>query len=80
MNKLPHKCTIPHIVSSMMLTMLLGMPAIMTYRNLPEGATFMQPWLDAIAQTVPSAFLMAIVAGTLTRLFVTKVLVEAKID
>jgi len=24
--------------------MLLGLPAIMTYRNLPEGAPFLEPW------------------------------------
>lgn len=79
MKKLPQKFTIPLMMLFMMPTMLLGLPAILTYRNLPEGAPFLESWLTAVGQTVPLALALVVVAGTLIRLLVTKVLVEAKI-
>ncbi len=76
MKKLPHKFKFPLIASIMMPTMLLGMPAIMTYRNLSEGEPLLELWLTTVEQTVPPALLMAVVVGSLARFFVTKVLVE----
>lgn len=78
MKKLPHKFKFPLMALFMMPTMLLGLPAIMTYRNLPEGAPFLEIWLNAVGQTVPPALLMVVVVGGLTRLLVTKVLIEPK--
>lgn len=66
------------MMAIMMPIMLLGLPAIMTYRNLPEDTPFIDAWLTDLGQTIPSALVLVIVAGTLTRLLVTKVLVEPK--
>lgn len=78
MKKLPRKFQVPLIISIMMPTMLLGLPALMLYTNLPAGTALFEPWLDAVSKTIPLALPMAITAGTLARLFVSKVLIEAE--
>jgi len=76
MKKLSPKYKVPLTMLIMMPTMMLGMPAIMIYRNLPDGASFIDPWLTAVAQIVPSALLMIVVVGGLANLLVTKILIE----
>jgi len=61
----------------MMPTMLLGMPAIMTLRTLPEGAVFLEAWLQNVANTVPMALLMVLVVGGSVRFIVTRFLIQA---
>ena len=78
MKKLPHKFQIPMMLLIMMPTMLPGIPATMTYRNLPQGTPFLEPWLNAVGQTVPLALLMVVVVGSLAKLLISKLLVEPK--
>jgi hypothetical protein len=80
MKKLPSKFRMPLMGMIMAPTMLMGLPAIMLWRNLPEGAPFIEPWLNAMGQTVPYALVMAITVGSLANLLITKVLIEPKIE
>lgn len=76
MKKLPHKFKIPLIMLIMMPTMLMGLPAIMTYRTMPQGADFVELWLNNVWQTVPPALLMVIMVGSITRFVVSNFLVQ----
>lgn len=76
MKKLPRRFQYPLMASMILPIMLLGMPAIMTYQNLPDNASFMNAWMGTVGQIVPPALaLMAFVAPSV-RLFVTRVLLE----
>lgn len=76
LKKLPHRFRIPLMASVMMPTMLLGLPAILTYRNLPAGAPFTEHWLEAVGQTVPLALLLAVGVGSLAHFVITNLLLE----
>ena len=76
MKKLPPKFRIPLMASIMMPTMLLGLPAILTYRNLPAGAPFTEHWLEAVGQTVPLALLLAVGVGSLAHFVISGLLHE----
>lgn len=76
MNKFPRKFQYPLMVSMVLPTMLLGMPAIMVAKNLPQHVSFLNAWLEAVGLIVPSALLLLAVVAPTVRLFVTKVLLE----
>lgn len=76
MRKFPRKFQYPLMIAMVLPTMLLGMPAIIAYQNLPEGASLLSAWLSAVGQVVPSALLLLAVVAPTVRLFVTKVLLE----
>ena len=78
MKKLPHKYKFPLTASFVMPSMLLGMPAISTWRNLDEEALFLEQWLNAVGQTVPLALALMLTVATIARLIVSRFLVEAK--
>jgi hypothetical protein len=78
MNKIPKKFKIPLMMSIMLPTMILGLPAIMTYRLLPDGADFLSNWINAVGQSAPLALGMALSVGFLANLFITKVLLESE--
>lgn len=78
MKKFPRKFQYPLMMSMVLPTMLLGMPAIMAYRSLVEGTSFLSTWMDMVGQVVPSALLLLAVVAPTVRLFVTKVLLEPK--
>lgn len=58
--------------------MLLGMPAISTWRNLDKEAQFFEQWLITVSQTVPLALALMFAVATIARLIVSKFLVEPK--
>lgn len=64
------------MVSMVLPSMLLGMPAIMVAKSLPQDASFLNAWLEAIGLIVPSALLLLAVVAPTVRLFVNKVLLE----
>ena len=64
------------MVSIVLPTMLLSMPAIMVAKNLPENGVFFDAWLNAVLQIVPPALLLLAIVAPTVRLFVTKVLLE----
>ncbi|MBC7003172.1 DUF2798 domain-containing protein [Photobacterium sp. BZF1] len=76
MKKFPRKFQYPLMVSMVLPTMLLSMPAIMVAKSLPEGGVFFDAWLYALGQMLPSALILLAVVAPTVRLFVTKVLLE----
>jgi len=80
MNKIPRKFKIPLMMLIMLPTMILGLPAIMTYRLMPEGADFLATWSNAVAQSAPLALILALSVGFCANLFITKVLLEPEND
>ncbi|MCK8083677.1 DUF2798 domain-containing protein [Vibrio sp. 1CM24A] len=76
MKKFPRKFQYPLMVSMVLPTMLLSMPAIMVYKNLPNGMSFFDAWVAALGQMLPSALMLLAVVAPTVRLFVTKVLLE----
>ena len=76
MKKFPRKFQYPLMVSMVLPTMLMGMPAIMAYKTLPEGGDFFAAWCESLATMLPSALLLLAVVAPSVRLFVTKVLLE----
>ena len=76
MKKFPRKFQLPLMISMMLPTMLLGLPAIMTFRSLPAGADFLGSWFHAVTQTAPFALVLVAIAAPTIRLFVNKVLLE----
>ncbi|MGQ7269978.1 hypothetical protein [Marinobacter sp. V034] len=76
MKKFPRKFQYPLMASLVLPTMLLGMSAIMTYQNLPEGASFLNAWMNMVGQVVPPALLLLAVIAPSVRLFVSRVLLE----
>ena len=76
MKKFPRKFQYPLMVSMVLPTMLLSMPAIMAAKNLPEGGVFFDAWMNAIGQMLPSALLLLAIVAPTVRIFVTKVLLE----
>ncbi|GGP57765.1 DUF2798 domain-containing protein [Shewanella saliphila] len=76
MKKLNIKYKYPLMVSMVLPTMLLSMPAIIVYKNLPIGGSFLSLWLETIAQVVPTALILLVIVAPTVRLFVTKVLIE----
>ncbi|WP_375749170.1 DUF2798 domain-containing protein [Vibrio sp. HN007] len=76
MKKFPRKLQYPLMVSMVLPTMLLGMPAIMAFKNLPQDMSFINAWLNAVGQVVPYALMLLAVVAPTVRLFVTKVLLE----
>ncbi|GEA61532.1 DUF2798 domain-containing protein [Vibrio comitans] len=76
MKKFDRKFQYPLMASMVLPTMLLGMTAIMAFRNLPNGVDFFAAWGVAIVQVVPSALLLLAVVAPLVRLFVTKALLK----
>jgi hypothetical protein len=77
MKKLPYKYKYPLMISIVMPTMMLGLPALMTYYNLVEGALFVEQWMYTMGQVVPSALLMLLAIAGTVRLVVTKFLLES---
>lgn len=76
MKKFSRKFQYPLMVSMVLPTMLLGMPAIMAYQSLPEGASLLDAWMEMVGNIVPSALLLLAVVAPTVRLFVTRVLLE----
>ena len=76
MKKFPRKFQYPLMVSMVLPTMLLSMPAIMAAKNLPEDGVFFEAWINALGQMVPSALLLLAIVAPTVRIFVTKVLLE----
>ncbi|MEH6451826.1 MAG: DUF2798 domain-containing protein [Psychromonas sp.] len=76
MKKLPRKYLYPLMLSMVLPSMLMGMPAIMVYQTLPEGAAFFGAWKSAASQVIPSALLLLAVVAPTVRLFVSKILIE----
>ncbi|GAL17596.1 MULTISPECIES: DUF2798 domain-containing protein [Vibrio] len=76
MKKFPRKFQYPLMVSMVLPTMLLGMPAIMVAKNLPNGASFLDAWMNAAGQMLPSALLLLAIVAPTVRLLVTKILLE----
>ncbi len=83
MKKFPRKFQYPLMVSMVLPTMLLSMPAIMVAKALPENGVFTDAffgaWLSAVSQMVPSALLVLALVAPTVRLFVTKVLLEPEV-
>ncbi|SHG79320.1 hypothetical protein [Ferrimonas marina] len=76
MKKFPRQFQYPLMVSMVLPTMLMGMPAIMAYKSLPEGGDFLAAWGSNLASMLPSTLLLLAVVAPTVRLFVTKVLLE----
>lgn len=76
MKKFSRKYQYPLMVSMVLPSMLLGMPAIMAYRNLPADGVFIDHWLAMLSQVVPAALMLLAVVAPSVRLFVSKVLLE----
>ncbi|PSW15794.1 DUF2798 domain-containing protein [Photobacterium rosenbergii] len=76
MKKFPRKYQYPLMMSMVLPTMLLSMPAIMAYKTLPEGMSFYEAWLAAVGQMLPSALMLLAVVAPTVRIFVSKVLLE----
>lgn len=76
MKRFPRKFQYPLMVSMVLPTMLLSMPAIIVAKTHPDNGAFFDAWLDAVHQIVPSALLLLFFVAPLVRLFVTKVLIE----
>ncbi|MFI3275611.1 MAG: DUF2798 domain-containing protein [Vibrio sp.] len=68
------------MISMVLPTMLLSLPAIVAAKNLPQDDVFdawiFAAWMTAIGQMLPSALLVFAVVAPIVRLFVTKVLLE----
>jgi len=83
MKKFSRKFQYPLMVSMVLPTMLLSMPAIMVAKTLPENGVFsgafLEAWLNAVSQLVPSALLVLALVAPTVRLFVTKVLLEPEV-
>ncbi|MGR5093912.1 DUF2798 domain-containing protein [Vibrio maritimus] len=79
MKKFPRKFQYPLMVSMVLPTMLLGMPAIMVAKNLPNGASFLGAWMNAAGQMLPSALLLLAIVAPTVRLLVTKILLEPEV-
>ncbi|WP_394242295.1 DUF2798 domain-containing protein [Vibrio astriarenae] len=79
MKKLPRKFQYPLMVSMVLPTMLLSMPAIMVTKTLPADGEFFDAWVNAVSQLVPSAVLLLTIVAPTVRLFVTRVLVEPEV-
>lgn len=79
MKKFPRKFQYPIMVSMVLPTMLLGMPAIMVAKNLPNGAPFLDAWMSAAGQMLPSALLLLAIVAPTVRLLVTKILLEPEV-
>jgi hypothetical protein len=79
MKKFPRKFQYPLMVSMVLPTMLLSMPAIMVAKTLSADEAFLDAWLNAVAQMVPSALLVLAVVAPMVRLFVTKVLLVPEV-
>ncbi|CZF78025.1 hypothetical protein GCE9029_00568 [Grimontia celer] len=83
MKKLPRKFQYPLMVSMVLPIMLLSMPAIMVAKTLQENGlfsdAFLEAWLSAVSQIVPSALLVLALVAPTVRLFVTKVLLEPEV-
>ncbi|KAB0285586.1 DUF2798 domain-containing protein [Vibrio fortis] len=80
MKKFPRKFQYPLMVSMVLPTMLLSMPAIMVAKTINAEQTFFDAWLNAVTQMVPSALLVLGVVAPMVRLFVTKVLIEPELE
>lgn len=78
MNKFPRQYQYPLMISMVLPSMLLGMPAIMAYRNPVAGIGLFDAWTAALAQVLPAAAMLLAVVAPTVRLFVTKVLLEPK--
>lgn len=76
MKKFPRKLQYPLMMSMVMPTMLMGMPAILTYQTLAEGASFLSAWVEMLGRIVPFALLLFLVVAPIVRLFVIRVLLE----
>ena len=79
MKKFPRKFQYPLMVSMVLPTMLLSMPAIMVSKTLPVDGEFFVAWVNAVSQMVPSALLLLAIVAPTVRLFVTKVLIEPEV-
>lgn len=76
LKRVPRKFQYPLMISMVLPTMLLAMPAILTYQNLPEGAPFMAAWFNTLSQVIPAALTVLVVVAPIVRLFVTRILLE----
>ncbi|NOH78651.1 DUF2798 domain-containing protein [Vibrio sp. RE86] len=76
MKKFPRKFQYPLMVSMVLPTMLLSMPAIMVAKTVSSEDAFFEAWMTAVAQMVPSAILLLAIVAPTVRLFVSKVLLE----
>lgn len=76
MKKFPRKFQYPLMMSMVLPSMLLGMPAIMALRNLTADTNFLNLWWGMLSQVVPSALLLLLFVAPIVRLFVTRVLLE----
>ncbi len=76
MKKFPRKFQYPLMMSMVLPSMLLGMPAIMAYRKLSGDMSFLETWLSAVAEVVPSGLMLLAIVAPLVRLLVTRILIE----
>ncbi|WP_350433236.1 DUF2798 domain-containing protein [Shewanella sp. H8] len=80
MRKFPSKFKYPLMISMVLPTMLLSMPAIITYKSMPQDGEFIALWFDTIVQVVPSALILLAVVAPTIRVFVSTVLIEQEAD
>jgi len=76
MYKLPRKYKYPLMISMVLPSMLLGMPAILAYKTKQPESSLLETWLSLIGQVIPSALLLLVIVAPLARLIVEKVLLE----
>ncbi|WP_163134099.1 DUF2798 domain-containing protein [Agarivorans sp. Alg241-V36] len=79
MKKFPRKFQYPLMVSMVLPTMLLSMPAIMVAKTQTTNGNFFEAWLSAVFQMVPSALIVLALVAPAVRLFVTRVLLEPEL-
>ncbi|MBY5991160.1 DUF2798 domain-containing protein [Ferrimonas balearica] len=79
MKKLPRRFQYPLMVSMVLPTMLMGMPAIQAYKTLPQGEPFLDAWLAALGQMLPTTLLLLAVVAPTARLVVTRLLLEPEV-
>ena len=72
MKKLSPKFKIPLMVSIVMPTMLMGLPAITLFK---KGVLNYETWTNALTQTLPIALPMFFIVAITARLIVTKLLI-----
>lgn len=78
LKKFPRHWQYPLMISMVLPSMLLLMPAILTWQNLPDGALFLDAWFKTLGQVVPAALMVLVVVAPAVRLFVTRVLLEPR--
>ncbi|WP_158773608.1 hypothetical protein [Cobetia sp. L2A1] len=74
MRKIPARYQFPVTMALMLPIMLLGMPLLILSRSIPAEGSLLNAWLRYLAEGLPLALPLALVAIILVRLLVTRVL------